>query len=422
MPRSALALLGMLLAFPASLAAQTFNSGSTGADGALDLAAMACTTCEVQLPPSGVLNYTMVHIPAGKTLKFKKNALNTPVHLLAQGSVTIAGIIDVSNIGVNLHGDTDVSIPGPGGFPGAVWTGDGDRPGLGPGGGVGVCGPGRWVGAMSLVPIIGGSGGSSSSQCSSGTGGGGAILVASSSAIMVTSGGGIRADGNTNWQYQAPGSGGAIRLVANYMSLAGSLSAYGAAGNAGLIRLEAPLDALSFTGWANPVAVISSINRVLFASASPTLSIVSVGGFAVPTYAGNRKDAADLVLPSQLTDPINIVVQASNIPPGSQVGVLFGGGTGTATPGTLVGTFEGSTATASVSGLNRNGLTYLYVQTVFALPQGGGGANPPGPDQVAQVKISAPPGGKPTFAFLRADGTEIPAARLSGAFLSQYQQ
>jgi hypothetical protein len=52
-----------------------FNSGSTGADGAL---APAVPTFEVQVPESGVLNYTSINIPQGTTVKFKKNRLNTP--------------------------------------------------------------------------------------------------------------------------------------------------------------------------------------------------------------------------------------------------------------------------------------------------------------------------------------------------------
>jgi hypothetical protein len=208
------------------------------------------------------------------------------------------------------------------------------------------------------------------------------------------------------------------------MSVAGQINATGdTAAQGGMIRLEAPLDALSFTGSANPSAVISSINPVLFASATPTLTIVSVGGFSVPTYAGYRKDTADLVLPNQLSDPINIVVQASNIPPGTQINVIFGGGTGTSTPGILTGTLGSSTATASVSGLSRGpgSLTFLYVSAVFVPSQGTGAANPPGPDQVAQVKAVVSPGGKPTYAFLRTNGTEIPTTRLSPAFLSQYR-
>ncbi len=127
------------------------DSGSTGADGALN----PSVNTEIQLPPSGILHYTSINIPAGVTVKFKKNVLNTPVYLLVQGNVTIAGQINVSaldakNSGTygdgNLADDGMPGIAGPGGFDG----GRGGRPdpantpaiirggaGLGPGGGLG---------------------------------------------------------------------------------------------------------------------------------------------------------------------------------------------------------------------------------------------------------------------------------------------
>jgi hypothetical protein len=71
--------------------AQTFTSGSTGADGAFSPTANTTVT----LPASGVFNYTTVNIPAGVTVKFTKNATNTPVTILATGNVTIVGTIDI---------------------------------------------------------------------------------------------------------------------------------------------------------------------------------------------------------------------------------------------------------------------------------------------------------------------------------------
>lgn len=299
MRRIVVASISLLLGISAAATAQTFSSGSTGADGALDLAAMACTECEVQLPPSGVLNYTTVNVPAGKTLKFRKNALNTPVHLLAQGAVAISGVVSVNNTAINAHGDLDASIPGPGGFPG----GGTGQPGLGPGGGAAVGDRnGRWVGPLSLVPIVGGSGGGDG-----GCGGGGGVLIASSQSIAITTTGSISAvAGSKMYGNASPGSGGAIRLVANSLNVAGSLSAnswfvssgFVLYGNVGMIRLEAPLGSLSFTGSATPAPVISEINPSLVSAALPSLTIVSVGGRAVPSYAGNRMDAADLVLPN----------------------------------------------------------------------------------------------------------------------------
>src|SRR5262249_9148824 len=126
--------------------AQTFSSGSTGANGALDLSTMNCDTCEVQLPPNGILNYTTVNVPYPKALVFKPNIANTPVYLLAQGAVTING-----GIVVNGNGRT----PGPGGFYGGpphLNGGQGPNyPGFGPGAGPQSDGNrnGRWIGPLS---------------------------------------------------------------------------------------------------------------------------------------------------------------------------------------------------------------------------------------------------------------------------------
>lgn len=138
-----------LLAMTAAQAA--FESGSTGADGALN----PTVNTEIVLPPSGVLNYTSINIPAGVTVRFKKNATNTPVYLLASGNVTIAGTIDIrggDGKPTGAYGDGalgDDGLPGQGG-PGGFDGGRGGREdaslrpevirggaGLGPGGGRG---------------------------------------------------------------------------------------------------------------------------------------------------------------------------------------------------------------------------------------------------------------------------------------------
>src|SRR5208283_1903006 len=214
-----------------SASAQTFSSGSTGADGALVLTAGDQT---VSLPDSGILNYTTVNIPSGRRLTFTPNLQNTPVVMLAQGDVSVAGTIDVS---------AQDSIPGPGGF----YGGDFNNPGFGPGGGTAASPNGQWVGPLSLVPIIGGSGaaGAPYSNCGyRGGAGGGAVVIASSGSITV-SGGWIlasrtnRLDGLHCWA--AMGAPGAIRLVANSITVS-QYNGYSWCNlDASLLRLEAPL-------------------------------------------------------------------------------------------------------------------------------------------------------------------------------------
>ena len=82
-------LLAGLAASGGPAVAQTFNSGSTGADGALN----PTSNATIALLPSGVFNYTTVNIPTGVTVTFTKNVANTPVTILATGNVTIAGSV-----------------------------------------------------------------------------------------------------------------------------------------------------------------------------------------------------------------------------------------------------------------------------------------------------------------------------------------
>ncbi|MBI1763820.1 MAG: hypothetical protein HYR56_20540 [Acidobacteria bacterium] len=395
---------------------QNFSSGSTGADGALDLTS---GSREVELPESGILNYTTINVPSGRSLTFKGNLKNTPVILLAQGNVTITGSISVSARNPN----TGPTIPGPGGF----FGGAAGQNGFGPGGGQvnGTDRHGRWVGPLSLVPIIGGSSGAGSTG-SSGASGGGAIVIASSTSITIS--GGISANGFSFLAGTTPGpgagSGGAIRLVANTVSVSGDLNARGGSSTCnchGVIRIETRQGGASFTGNATPPAVIASINPVIVPNAAtPALTIVSIGGYPVTPYSGSRPDAVDLLLPNQLTDPLSMVVQASNIAVGTQVRMNISG-VGSYTPGTLSGTLPSSTATLTIAGLNRNAATYLFVYATFGVPASTASYNPPGPDQVAQVRLEAAPGAPSKFVFLRHDGSEIDPRRVPSSLLQQFE-
>lgn len=232
-------LTGLCLAPGIGLA---FDSGSTGADGAFS----PTVNTQLELPPSGVLNYTTINIPAGVTVTFKKNVANTPVVWLASGNVNIAGnvyLIGGTSTNVGAAGDGsqgDDSLPGlggPGGYDGGrggqVGSNRAGGAGLGPGGGsggvvtssnagyragggagggyagTGACNyacqnwsahnvdwgilsyGGAAYGSSLLLPLIGGSGGGGGAgglvfPGSGGGGGGGAILIASSGTITVS--------------------------------------------------------------------------------------------------------------------------------------------------------------------------------------------------------------------------------------------
>jgi hypothetical protein len=388
--------------------AQTFSSGSTGADGALDLTAGDRT---IQLPDSGILNYTTVNIPAGRTLKFGINSKNTPVTILAQGTVNIAGIIDVSAWG---------RTPGPGGF----YGGAANQPGFGPSPGQPIVGQqnATWAGPLSLVPNIGGSGGGGINGCggggSDGGGGGGAITIASSSSIAVT--GGINAQQGSRAfscgfvpYWFAAGADGAIRLVANSISVPGCGSVGCSFLNASVVRLEAPTGNVTYGGCCGAAPVVSTINPTIIPSRPPSINIVSVGGYPVPSYSGSSFSTIDLLLPMQLQDPIPVVVQGTNVPIGSQVRVSFSGSlAATSTTGTLSGTTALSTVTVYISGLNRGSVTYLFANATFDATLISTNLSPNDRNAPAKIELAAALGQPTHYRFLRRDGSEVVTAKL----------
>ena len=416
MKKRFLLIAALVCALPLFANAQ-FNSGSTGADGALDLSTMTCPNniCEVQLPESGILNYTTMNVSVNKVLSFRKNTNNTPVIILSQGIVTIAGTIDVS-------APYSSRESGPGGFRGGEYNTNG----FGPGGGASSGYAGNWVGNLSLVPIVGGSGGGGygTSCCLFYGGGGGGIVIASSSTITVLSGGLIKANGNVGNGYpnqayplgSSFGSGGAIRLISNSLDMSGRTEACG--GGCGVIRLESTQR--TFTGTSNPAAVLSAINSTIISTNPPSLTIASIGGYAVPSYSGTRMDTVDLLLPNQLSDPINVVVQGRNVPVGTQVTLQFSGSNATTAPCTLSGTEANSSATCTLSNLNRAAVTYILAVATFNPPSQAANFNPKGENHVAKVRVESILGGKPKYVFLRADGTEVKAEKLLPQFLRQF--
>jgi hypothetical protein len=117
-PKKAILVTALLaLLFAAALPharAQGFTSGSDGSYGPMNIT----SNTTLQLPPDGIFRCTTINVAAGATLRFQRNALNTPVTLLATGDVTISGSINIS--GAASLGNFAGGVAGPGGF-------DGDR-------------------------------------------------------------------------------------------------------------------------------------------------------------------------------------------------------------------------------------------------------------------------------------------------------
>ena len=321
----------------------SFNSGSTGTT-ALNIT----TNTTLDLPPDGILHYTTINVSNGATLRFNRNAANTPVYLLALGDVNIAGTIDVS--GFSPTSSSVGGQGGPGGFDGGFPAFNGLRAGdgYGPGGGGSgdfhnnICGgtassagPGTYstlannnsasqrkglrYGSQLLVPLVGGSGGGgANSPGLGGGGGGGAVLIASSTRISVS--GTIRADGGTGATYLFqfvcgpyhlnPGSGGAIRLLAPVVAGSGLLSANGpttggaALNNFGRVRV----DSIDRRGIFFNATGDYSIGTYMTTFPAPRLDIVEVGGTNIVQGSG----PVAIQLPTNSDTNRTVTVQARN--------------------------------------------------------------------------------------------------------------
>jgi len=361
----------------------SFVSGSTGVDGAFN----PTESQTLILPESGVFNFTTINIPSGVTIRFSRNARNTPVTILASGNVTISGAIDISGAvgtvglgGAGGPGGFSGGTGGPGGVPTLSSAGvGGDGPGGGAGGPIsntagvfGVGGGGGFAtpglpgnsslsnavvgdggpkyGLPTLIPLIGGSGGggeggrgavAGSVTGGGGGGGGGALLIASSGTIDFSAPdtGIFRIDANGGSGMGslvggAGGSGGAVRLVANRIigtlriGASGGGSSTGAHGGGGFVRLEAfdltSLNLFSVNfGTPTPRVTMSTPGVVIPANA-PSIRIVSVAGIAPPNQPnGSLQGAPDIILPANQSNPASVALAASNIPLGTTLQVTL---------------------------------------------------------------------------------------------------
>jgi len=449
-------LLLMLSIFP-SVALAAFVSGSTGADGAF---APSFNTV-LQIPESGVFNFTTVTIPANIVVTFPINVRNPPVTILATGDVTINGTI-------NLNGaDAANSLPGAGG-PGGFAGGQGGlvnqngKNGGGPGGGRGGAprttvhygggsgGGGGYsmaggIGGTSdgsapggsggivygnerIFPAIGGSGGGGGGGTKQfaggdGGGGGGSLLIASSGTLTINgaiiANGGIGLGGESGYAGGGGGgSGGSIRLLANMIAGNGILSAVGGAGGAGYganggtgsvgrIRIEAAT--LLRTGTTTPPPSLGYPYAVE-PTDMPSLKISAVGGVSVTGVPRGTFGDPDVILPFNIKNPVTVTVSAVNIPVGQTVTVtaLPASGAGTFAAGTLSGTDTASTAniplniTAAYPSLITATVTYeLAAMNIKDFYIAG--------EKVEWVRVAASLGGKSSVTYITVSGREIPA-------------
>jgi len=299
-----------------------FNSGSTGAAGGLNIT----ENTTLDLPPDGVLHCTTVNIAENATLRFNRNAANTPVYLLATGPVTIAGSIELD--GANGQDWGQGGIGGPGGFDGGNTTPT-LQPGRGPGAtraglrhpashatfGDGAGLPATY-GDPLLVTLVGGSGGGAGhfdGANRGGGGGGGAILIASS--VSIQHSGGIYARGGRGGgTYENQGSGGAIRLVAPSVTGSGRLwveSAERWSRGVGRVRI----DSLNRTGFAfdHRAVYAAGANLIARLPAEPSLRLTHAAGTDIgPATQGVVRVVLPAGAPAE--QPVRIQARGFNAP------------------------------------------------------------------------------------------------------------
>ena len=341
--RAAIASCLVSIFVAAAAHAQNFDSGSDGSDGAFTM--NGDTTLDV--PPDGIFNFTTVTITGG-SLRFRRNALNTPVFILATGDIS------VTNANIFVDGSVGTSNPpaggagGPGGFDGgdpgvqSIPPGAGHGPGGGAGGDSGAAGTaaasagaaahaltasnvstsdGAVYGSPLLVPMIGGSGGgggngSGTSPGLGGSGGGGAILLASNTRIENANGNIFARGANNGFPQTGMGSGGAIRLVAPRVAGTGSLDVSGGGGSsgtsgdqggAGRIRI----DTIDRTGIRFGFSPLSSFSvgsfMAVFPPVVPKLALINVAGQAI---AGGAP--VDVLLPFGTNPNQTVTVRATD--------------------------------------------------------------------------------------------------------------
>jgi hypothetical protein len=438
-----------------------FVSGSTGADGAFN----PTTSQTIQLPESGVFNFTTVSIPASVTIRFTRNPRNTPVTILAQGNVTIDGAIVVSgSSGATALG----GLGGPGGYSGGAGgpstsysgtfypfspgvTGDGpgggsggsatqpDKVGTGGGGGFGNVGQngsssnanvvngmgGPKYGLASLIPLVGGSGGGGETGQGNtgggGGGGGGALLIASSTSITFVDRVGERIEakggnGANNVAGSGGGSGGAVRLIANIISgtlrinASGGFSiGSGGSGGGGYVRIEAfDLSSLVISPSSNVGSprITTSIPGSVTSANLPVIRIVSVAGIAPPTTPnGSLQGSPDIILPANQSNPAAVALTASNIPLGTTLQITLtpeNGARSITQSSALAGTLAASSASASVS--IPDGLCVIQAAGTIDVAASAMMING---ERVKSIEVAATFGGNSTVTYVTASNKRI---------------
>jgi len=287
-------------------ATSTWNSPGTG-NGIYDAEKWAV-----------VYKFSSVNIPAGVKVTFKNHPSYAPVVWLVQGSVTIAGELNLNGkpSPIDTVGRLVPPEPGPGGFRGGATGPSSKGSGFGPGAGD-TGSYSRIYGNPQILPLIGGSGADADYFQSTGDsgGGGGAILIACANLIQLS--GSIFADGApTTGFWGGGGAGGAVKLIADQVLGNGQISARNSkdpAGN-GRTRIETNELAPSVRTTPETIGVPPANPPILWpAENAPKARVISVDAVVAPTDP-NAPLVASADVAIQNNAPVNILIETQDFP------------------------------------------------------------------------------------------------------------
>jgi hypothetical protein len=173
------------------------------------------------------------------------------------------------------------------------------------------------------------------------------MLIASSTQISLTGNGstGIFANGGSGYSVGGGGGGGAVRLVANTLSIVNfGITVAGGANNGGggIIRLEG----FTVTGGIGGAIISTPVSISLPTGGTSTISVTKVNNIAINA---NPFSFPDVTI--NTGSPVPVIISGVNIPPGT-TGNLYIYGETTADqviPFTLTGTLQSTVATVNVS-------------------------------------------------------------------------
>ncbi len=429
-----LLLAGVWLGAPAAHAqtntAEVYNvysSGSTGADGEFNPRfevingtntlvgvppgtrfaqrieassfAQGRTNVDIALNSSGVYNFTTIVVPSWAFVRFVPNTGNTPVVWLASGDVNVNGDISVAaKDTVNAiyggndeyrdpFGSTDITRPGPGGYPGGAIG----ATGYGPNGGLGGSSPKPGAEAGLILPFNGGSGGGGSYSYLGG-GGGGVLCIASSTKIF-SQAGRVFLRGR-DISYSGRGGDGLVALIAN--------GAYPISLSASSSRTAKAL-LLTFRALANNSDYLQLLPPFPVGTTSgalPVARVASIGTFAIPDSVTGATTPYVARVP--LSGTQTVTLETRNLPVSILFDVLFTKGgvtttnrfpatTGTSASATTSGTYDFGTGTTTISAL-----ATAPVQTALAPRWQGRG--------LKEVQIALNPEGRSITQFITESG------------------